>query len=430
MKILIIGSGGREHALVWALSRSPQQPQVYCAPGNAGTGLLAQNVDFSPIDVEGLANFVLSEQIDLTIVGPEQPLVIGMVDFFRERGLAIVGPTAYAAQLEGSKGFAKAFMARHQIPTAAYRKFSANDFPAAQSWLKAQEYPIVLKADGLAAGKGVLICPDQETALQGLKTILLDGTFGEAGAEVVIEAFMTGEEASIFVLTDGKDYLILPAAQDHKRIGDGDVGPNTGGMGAYAPAPIVTPKVVEKVRLEIIEPSLKGMAAEGHPYTGILYVGLMLTPDGPKVVEYNCRFGDPETQVVLPLIQSDVVDLFMRMATSRLKEYPLKLHNGAAATVVMASSGYPDHYPKGLEIKGLEVVEDVENEMVFHAGTTQNSEGKTVTSSGRVLAVTGMGESLQEALTNAYHRVGNLRFEGAYYRKDIGWRGLKHLSEL
>ncbi|HRK75230.1 MAG TPA: phosphoribosylamine--glycine ligase, partial [Rhodothermales bacterium] len=409
-----IGSGGREHALVWALAQSPQRPKVFCAPGNAGTAQLGVNVEISPMDFGALVEWVRNEEIDLTIVGPEQPLVAGVVDFFRSQGLPIVGPSAYSAQLEGSKGFAKRFMAQYHIPTATYRTFSSMEYEEAKNWLAAQDCPIVLKADGLAAGKGVLICHNQVEAQAGLRTILLEGVFGQAGAKVVIESFMTGEEASVFVLTDGRDYVVLPAAQDHKRIGEGDTGPNTGGMGAYAPAPVMTPEVLVRVQNEIIIPTLNGMVEEGSPYTGILYVGIMLTPQGPKVVEYNCRFGDPETQVVLPLIKSDVVELFMRIATGRLLGYPLGLHEGAAATVVMAAPGYPDTYTKGLEIKGLGNLADTDRAVVFHAGTSLSKEGKMLTSGGRVLAVTGIGPTLQEALDMAYQRVEILHVEGAY----------------
>lgn len=426
MKILVIGSGGREHALVWALAQSPQRPKVYCAPGNAGTAQVGENIAISPMDFGALVEWVQSEKIDLTIVGPEQPLVAGIVDLFRSVGLPIVGPSAYAAQLEGSKGFAKGFMAQYNIPTAMYRTFSSVEYEEAKDWLALQDCPIVLKADGLAAGKGVLICQNQAEAQAGLKTILLEGAFGQAGAKVVMESFMTGEEASVFVLTDGRNHVLLPIAQDHKRIGEGDTGPNTGGMGAYAPAPVITPEVLARVQNEIIVPTLNGMMEEGHPYTGILYVGIMLTPQGPKVVEYNCRFGDPETQVVLPLIKSDVADLFMRMATGRLLEYPLALHDGAVATVVMAAPGYPNTYPKGMEIKGLGDLSGTEASVVFHAGTSLSEEGNILTSGGRVLAVTGIGTNLQEALDMAYQRVNTLHFEGAYFRRDIGWRGLKH----
>ncbi len=359
MRILIIGGGGREHALAWALARSPRQPELFVAPGNAGTAALGRNVPLAADDVGALQQFATRENIDLTVVGPEQPLVLGLVDRFEAAGLAVVGPTAAAARLEGSKAFAKAFMQRHGIPTAAHRTFTAGEYDAAVAYLEAQGAPIVVKASGLAAGKGALVCPTPEAARNALDLVLKEGTFGEAGHEVVIEAFMEGEEASVFALTDGDDFVLLPSAQDHKRIGEGDTGPNTGGMGAYAPAPIVTDALLDRVRRTVIAPSLAGLAAEGAPYRGILYVGLMMTPEGPKVVEFNCRLGDPEAQVVLPLIETDLVELLEAVALRRLGEVEMALHGGAAACVVMASEGYPGSYRKGFVIDGLAAAEQV-----------------------------------------------------------------------
>lgn len=423
MKILILGSGGREHALAWALKRSPKNPELFIAPGNAGTAQEGINIPISPSDQAGLLAFVQENHIDLTIVGPEQPLVEGVVDAFEAAGLRIVGPTAWAAQLEGSKGFAKAFMARHGIPTAAYQSFTGAEFDQALAYLRAQSMPIVLKADGLAAGKGVLICQNLTEAEAGLRTILLDKQFGEAGASVVIEAFMQGEEASVFALTDGTDYVVISPAQDHKRIGEGDTGLNTGGMGAYAPAPVMTEALLAATRAEVIEPVLRGMAAEGHPYRGILYCGLMISDDRVHVVEFNCRFGDPETQVILPMVDSDLVELMEGIADRKLANYCLVLKEGAAATVVVASQGYPDTYPKGFKIQGLDL--QSENGVIFHAGTALAADGSVVTSGGRVLAVTGWGEDLKAALDHAYQLIQGIQFEGAYFRRDIGWRGLQ-----
>lgn len=418
--ILILGGGGREHAIAWALSQSLQQPNLFIANGNVGTAQLGQNIAISPTNAAALIQFVRENQIDLTIVGPEQPLVEGVVDAFEAENLPIVGPTQAAAQLEGSKGFAKAFMQRHHIPTAAYQKFTATQFEAAKQYVHAQSMPIVLKADGLAAGKGVLICQDIAEAEAGLHSILLDKTFGEAGAEVVIEEFMQGEEASVFALTDGVDYVVLSPAQDHKRIGEGDTGLNTGGMGAYCPAPIVTESVMAKVKSEVIEPTLRGMAAEGNAYRGILYVGLMIEDGMPRVVEYNCRFGDPETQVILPMLKSDLVEVFERIAHRQMKGFEVELQAGAAACVVMASGGYPNEFEKGFAISGLNQETQA---LIFHAGTAQKGES-VVTSGGRVLAVCGRGFSLQQALDQAYEAVSDIQFQNAYFRRDIGHKAM------
>lgn len=426
MKILIVGGGGREHAIGWALARSRRRPELTFAPGNAGTAALGRNIDTPADDVEGLLAYVRSHDVDLTVVGPEVPLVAGLVDRLREAGRAVVGPTAAAARLEGSKAFAKAFMARHGIPTAAYRAFSADQYDDARAYVDAHPLPLVLKADGLAAGKGVLICTSREEAARGLDAILRDRRFGEAGAEVVVEAFMTGEEASVFAVTDGTRYDLLASAQDHKRIGEGDTGPNTGGMGAYAPAPVATPEVMEQVRERIIEPTLKGMAAEGYPYTGFLYCGLMITSEGPKVVEFNCRLGDPETQVVLPLLETDFVDLLQALVEDRLDEVEVTLRPGAAACVVMASGGYPGPYTNGRPIAGLGRVGD-DHTVVFHAGTQATPDG-VVTSGGRVLAVTGLGHDLPAALDAAYRGVDRITFEDQYVRRDIGQKGLARLA--
>ncbi|MEP0547883.1 MAG: phosphoribosylamine--glycine ligase [Rhodothermales bacterium] len=426
MHVLIIGGGGREHALCYALARSPRRPTLTCAPGNAGTAALATNVALDASDVDGLLAFAQEHAVDLTIVGPEAPLVAGLVDRFEAAGLAVVGPTAAAAQLEGSKQFAKAFMERHGIPTAASRSFTANDYDAAVAYVEAGSFPVVLKADGLAAGKGVHICESADAARASLREMLLDEAYGEAGATVVVEEFMRGEEASVFVLTDGADYVLLPPAQDHKRIGEGDTGPNTGGMGAYAPAPVVTPSVLRAVEKQVVRPVLEGMAEEGTPYRGVLYVGLMMTDEGPKVVEFNCRFGDPEAQVILPLVASDVVDLFEALGAHRLGEVDVTVAEETAACVVLASAGYPGAYPKGHAISGFDAVP--KDTVVFHAGTAER-DGEIVTAGGRVLGVTGFGPDLQHALDAAYAGVDALHFEGVQFRRDIGQKGLGRAAE-
>ncbi|MEM8558804.1 MAG: phosphoribosylamine--glycine ligase [Bacteroidota bacterium] len=425
MRILVVGGGGREHALCHALARSRHSPTLLCAPGNAGTASLAENVPVAASDVAGLVALAEERSVNLVVVGPEVPLVAGLGDALRERGIAVVGPSAAAAQLEGSKAFAKAFMDRHTIPTAASRTFDATEYAAAQAYVAEHPLPLVLKADGLAAGKGVLICTTHDEARDGLASILRDGTFGEAGAQVVVEAFMAGEEASVFALTDGTDYVLFAAAQDHKRIGEGDTGPNTGGMGAYAPAPVVTAAVLKQVEERIVKPTLKGMRAERMPYTGFLYVGLMITAEGPKVVEYNCRLGDPETQVVLPLLKTDFVDLLKAQQDHLLDQIAVQMHDGAAACVVVASEGYPGSYPKGLAIAGLEDGDERGATMVYHAGTTRADDGTLATSGGRVLGVTARGATLAEALDAAYERIETVCFDGMQFRRDIGQKGLR-----
>ena len=427
MRILIIGGGGREHALAWALARSPQHPDLFIAPGNAGTAALGQNVAVNPADIEGLLDFARRERIELTVVGPEQPLVDGLADTFEAAGLLVIGPTAKAARLEGSKAFAKAFMARHGIPTAAHRTFGAGQYDEAMAYLDAYGAPVVVKASGLAAGKGVLLCDTRAEAQDALDQIMKTRSFGEAGDEVVVEDYMHGEEASVFALTDGEHYVLLAPAQDHKRIGEGDVGLNTGGMGAYAPAPVVTEALMNRVCREIIEPTLVGMEQEGCPYRGFLYVGLMITAEGPKVVEFNCRLGDPEAQVVLPLLDTDLVAVFQALAEGRLRDGSVQTRSGAAACVVMASGGYPGSYQKGFTIEGLDAAAALDDVVVFHAGTRHDEAGQTATSGGRVLGVTAVGDDLAEALDSAYHAVDVIHFDGAQYRRDIGRKGLARL---
>ncbi|GAB5536994.1 MAG: phosphoribosylamine--glycine ligase [Rubricoccaceae bacterium] len=427
MRILVVGSGGREHVLCHALAQSPRQPEVLCAPGNAGTADLAENVAIGADDVDGLVELAQQRAVDLVVVGPEVPLVLGLADRLVEVGIDVVGPSKAAAQLEGSKAFAKDVMARCGVPTAASRTFDQDSVDEARAYVEAHPLPVVLKADGLAAGKGVVVAETREAAREALRDMMDDGAFGEAGATVVVEAFLKGEEASVFVLTDGADYVCLPAAQDHKRIGEGDTGPNTGGMGAYAPAPVVTPEVMNRIEREVVQPMLDGMRDAGHPYQGILYVGLMIDEGAPNVVEFNCRFGDPEAQVLLPLLQTDAVDLFEAMAQGRLSDIDLAIHDGAAACVVLASEGYPGSYEKGRRITGFEAASST-GALVFHAGVARDGSGETVTNGGRVIGVTGVGDDLEAALGTAYAAADVIAFEGKTLRRDIGQKGLRHVA--
>lgn len=425
MNVLVIGSGGREHALVWALSNSPRKPGIHVAPGNAGTAVLATNVQLDAGDHGAVLAYVRAHDIGLVIIGPEQPLVDGLANALRAASIPVVGPNKEAARLEGSKAFAKAFMERHGIPTAESRTFTRDQADMARAYVESTGAPIVIKASGLAAGKGALVCLTMTEARAALSELLDANILGDASNEIVIEAYMEGEEASVFVLTDGENFALLSPAQDHKRIGDDDTGPNTGGMGAYAPAPIMTSKRMSDVVERIIRPTLDGMAAEGSPYHGILYVGLMMTPEGPKVVEYNCRLGDPETQVILPLLKTDALDVFVAVATGALGDLDVELHNGAAACVVLASAGYPASYEKGFPIKGIELAEQLPGTMVFHAGTTRDASGTLRTSGGRVLAVAAEAPSLEGALSRVYTGVSLVSFDGAQHRTDIGRKGLR-----
>jgi len=427
-RILIVGSGGREHSLSLGLAESPQGPALYIAPGNAGTADVGRNVPIAADAIDDLVAFAIDEAMDLVIVGPEQPLVMGFVDRLTDEGIPVVGPTAAAARLEGSKAFAKAFMARHGIPTATSRTFSADDYDDALAYLEAQGAPIVVKASGLAAGKGAVVCATLDEARSTIDAMMRDRRFGAAGEKVVIEAFMSGEEASIFALTDGEHYVLLAPAQDHKRIGDRDRGPNTGGMGAYAPAQVVTDALLDRIRTEIIEPTLAGMDAEGYPYRGVLYVGVMITATGPKVVEYNCRFGDPETQVIIPLLKNDLVEVFTRLTQGRLDNLEVRQRSGAAACVVLASKGYPGHYEKGFAVGGLQAPMP-DGVRLMHAGTRRDAAGHVVTSGGRVLSVSAVGASLREALDRAYAAVRTVHFDGMQFRTDIGRKGLQWETE-
>ncbi len=427
MNVLVIGSGGREHALVWKLKQSAKVTKIYCAPGNAGIGGLADLVPIPSDDIDGLYQFAKKNKIDLTVVGPEIPLVKGIVDLFEKNGFKIFGPSKYAAQLEGSKVFAKNFLRKYRIPTASYVTFDRTQYEEAQSHIMNHAFPLVIKADGLAAGKGAVVCRSMGEALNTLQELFKKNIFGDAGRNIVVEDFMEGQEASIFVLTDGSDYRILQPAQDHKQILDGDKGKNTGGMGAYAPAPIVTTSLMKQVEKEIIRPTLEGMRADGKPYKGCLYVGLMMTAEGPKVVEFNCRLGDPETQVVVPLLETDLLELLYACAAGTLRSVKLKHHKASAVCVVIASRGYPDTYETGKPISGLDSILKEAGIVVFHAGTRQEN-GKIVTSGGRVLGVTavGFGDDLEGTINCAYSAVKRISFDGAYYRSDIGLKALAH----
>ena len=417
MKVLVVGSGGREHALVWKLGQSAKVQDIFVAPGNAGTAVSAQNVAIGDSDIDELLNFAQEKQIDLTVVGPEVPLALGIVDAFQAAGLPIFGPTQAAAQLEASKAFAKQFMHERGIPTAVSHTVTNYEDAVETLQCNVSTNGIVVKASGLVAGKGVVVCDDAAQAEAALREMLLEGAFGAAGSEVVIEERLSGPELSLLVLTDGKTAVPLSPARDHKRAYDHDQGPNTGGMGAFAPPPDVDDALITHIMQTIVQPTIDGMAALGTPYVGVLYAGLMLTTDGPKVIEFNCRFGDPETQVVLPLLESDLVELMLACVNGRLTPDMVKIHPGACATVVMAAPGYPASYPKGLPITGLDALpEDI---MVFQAGTTSQDD-QLVTSGGRVLAVTARGENLETAVARAYNGVDHIHFENAHYRKDIG----------
>ncbi len=426
MNILVIGSGGREHAICWKLKHSKEMTELHCAPGNAGTAQLGTNVNIKPTDIDGLLNYAKKQNIDLTVVGPEAPLAAGIVDAFRDAGLRIFGPTRAAAQLETSKAFAKDFMKRHRIPTADYRVFGREEKEELFSYLRAARYPLVLKADGLAAGKGVIIAESEKDALRNAAEMLEGDAFGDAGTTLVVEEFLTGVEASVFALTDGTRFVTLAPAQDHKRILDNDMGKNTGGMGAFAPTPHMPTELLADVKIRIIKPVIDGMRADGIPYAGVLFVGLMLTEDGPRVLEFNCRFGDPETQVVLPLVDYDLAVLLRDIADTKLQLNRLPLHDANAVCVVMASSGYPDAYDTGKAIAGLDSIdENKEGVIVFHAGTKQDG-GRVLTAGGRVLGVTALGEDKDFAasIRLAYNAVNRIRYDGAYYRTDIGKKAI------
>lgn len=424
MKILIVGNGGREHALAWKAEQSPKVSKVFVAPGNAGTALEAhiENVAIAVDDIDALLNFAQTECIDLTIIGPEVPLVLGIVDHFQKLGLQCFGPSAKAAQLEGSKTFCKDFMARHHIPTAEYQSFT--DKAKAIAYIKAKGAPIVVKADGLAAGKGVIVAQTEEEATAAVEDMLSGNVFGEAGNRVVIEEFLQGEEASFIVIADGKHALPMATSQDHKARDNGDQGPNTGGMGAYSPAPVVTPEIHQRVMADVIMPTLQGMADDGIPYTGFLYAGLMIAGDGSvKVLEYNCRFGDPETQPIMMRLNSDLIDLCLTALNQELDKTSSTWDERSALGVVLAAGGYPDDYQKGAVISGLPT-EEHEDSKVFHAGTQQLGND-IVTAGGRVLCACALGDNIEEAQRKAYALANTIHWDHVYYRTDIGFKAIK-----
>ena len=423
MKVLIVGNGGREHAFTWKVAQSARVTEIFVAPGNAGTAgePKTRNIDIAADDVEGLLNFAKDHSIDLTLVGPEAPLVAGIVDRFQAERLRIFGPRRAAAQLEGSKAFAKDFLARHHIPTAAYANFTEVD--PAIAYIARQGAPIVVKADGLAAGKGVIVAQTTAEATAAVRDMLAGNAFGEAGHRVVIEEFLQGEEASFIVMVDGEHILSLATSQDHKACNDGDRGPNTGGMGAYSPAPVVTPALHARVMRDVIKPTVRGMAAEGHRYTGFLYAGLMIGADGaPKVLEYNCRFGDPETQPIMMRLKSDFTDLLDAAIDGQLNTVSAQWDPRVALGVVMAAGGYPGSYKKGDEIAGLAAIQGTDVK-VFHAGTRAD-DGRILTHGGRVLCVTALGDTVRAAQTRAYEAVGAIHWNHAHYRRDIGYRAI------
>lgn len=418
MKVLIVGGGGREHAIAWKVAKSPKVEKLYCAPGNAGIAEVAECVNIGVMEFDKLTAFARENQIDLTIIGPDDPLAAGAVDAFEAAGLRVFGPRKNAAILEASKAFSKDLMKKYGIPTAAYETFTSPE--AALAYLETAKMPIVLKADGLALGKGVLICKDLEEAKEGVKTLMLDKQFGSAGDEIVIEEFMTGREVSVLSFVDGKTIKIMTSAQDHKRAKDGDQGLNTGGMGTFSPSPFYTAEVDAFCKEHIYQKTVDAMRAEGREFKGIIFFGLMLTADGPKVLEYNARFGDPETQVVLPRMKNDIVDLFEACIDGTLDQVDLQFEDNAAVCVVLASDGYPEHYEKGFPIHGLEHFKDADGYYVFHAGSKFDADGQIVTNGGRVLGVTATGKTLKEARTNAYKATEFITFDNKYMRHDIG----------
>ncbi|MCH7500112.1 MAG: phosphoribosylamine--glycine ligase [Nitrospinae bacterium] len=421
MNVLIVGGGGREHALAWKIAQSPKVTALFCAPGNPGTAQVATNVNLQADDLDGLLQFALDQSIDLTVVGPEQPLVLGLADRFQEKRLKVFGPSAKAAQLEGSKAFSKNLMQKYGIPTAAYAAFDHAD--AARAYLKGKG-PQVVKADGLAAGKGVFVCADEAGAVDAVRRIMNDKIFGESGNRIIIEERLEGQEVSLLAFTDGTTVLPMEVAQDHKPAFDGDTGPNTGGMGACSPAPVFTPELKQQVIDRVMLPAVNGMRAEGIPYQGVLYAGLMITTDGPKVLEFNARFGDPETQPIMMRMDSDIVPVLEACANGTLDTCSLEWKPGAAVCVVMASEGYPGSYDKGRPISGLDQANSLPGVSVFHAGTKQDGD-IIVTNGGRVLGVTALGGNVQMAIVKAYQAVGKIKWPGVHYRTDIGQKALK-----
>ena len=422
MDILVVGSGGREHAICRALSQSKRNPKLFCAPGNAGIALLAECVPIQAEDISGFVKWAKEHKPGMVIIGPEVPLCLGLADELLKEGIQVFGPTKDGAQMEGSKDFTKKLLLDNGIPTAKAGTFT--DYEKALAYVRAEGAPIVIKADGLAAGKGVTVCENLGQAEAALEEAMKKKVFGEAGSKVVVEEFLEGEEASILAFVDGETIVPMVSAQDHKRVFDGDKGPNTGGMGAYSPAPVVTEKLNVEILEKILKPTVAALKKMGIVYKGVLYAGLMITKDGPKVIEYNCRFGDPETQVVLPRLKTDFVNVCMAVAQGKLSHLKIEWDERPAASVVMASGGYPGAYAKGKAIEGLEKAAQVADAYVYHSGTAEK-DGRVVTAGGRVLCVTGIGADIKEALQRAYEAVGMIHFEGAQYRKDIGWRALK-----
>jgi phosphoribosylamine--glycine ligase len=422
MKILVVGSGGREHALVWKISQSPKVDKIFCAPGNAGTAESAENVAIKAEDIQGLLKFVKEKKIDLTVVGPEAPLVAGIVNLFEKEGLRIFGPRQEAAVIEGSKVFSKEFMVKYGIPTAQAGIFTKAS--EAKSYIEEVGAPIVVKADGLAAGKGVIVCKNKEEALSAVELIMEKKEFGKAGDKVIVEECLEGEEASIIAFTDGRSIIPLASSQDHKRVFDGDKGPNTGGMGAYSPAPVVTDRLMEQIDVNILKPFVAGMNQEGIKYKGVIYAGIMVTRKGPMVLEFNARFGDPETQPIMMRMRSDIIPIFDAIIDEKLDDRLIEWDKKAAVCVVLAAGGYPGHYEKGIPIAGLDKVPQLENVVVFHAGT--KVESGIVTNGGRVLGVTALGDTIKFAIDKAYQAVNLIHFKGMHYRKDIGKKALKY----
>jgi phosphoribosylamine--glycine ligase len=429
MRVLLVGSGGREHALAWALAKSPHCKKLFCAPGNAGIAESAECVDIGAEDIPALTDFAKTQAIDLVVVGPEGPLVKGLADSMQQAGIKVFGPTQAAAQIEGSKGFMKDLCAKYKIPTAAYRRFTEG--APAKAFARLQKPPVVVKADGLAAGKGVVICQSYEEADAAIDGMLSGGDFGEAGQAIVIEQFLDGEELSYFALADGKTMLPLGSAQDYKRAFDGDEGPNTGGMGAYSPAHLMTPSLEEKIIHRIIQPTIAGMAAEGCPFTGVLYAGIMVVRDEPYLIEYNARFGDPECQALMMRLQGDLLEILLAGAEGRLSDLKGKVtwSQSPVLCVVMATKGYPGDYPKNTPIRGLEDASQIRDAFVFHAGTARGKDGGIVSTGGRVLGVTATGDTIAAAQKRAYEAVDKIDWPDGFCRRDIGWRALKAAEE-
>ncbi len=429
MKVFVVGGGGREHALVWKIAQSKYVEKIFCAPGNAGISEIAETIPIKPEDLNSLLKFAIDNEIDLTVVGPELPLSLGIVDLFESNGFKIFGPRKNSAEIESSKIFAKNFMKKYGIPTANYETFTCDEINKAKNFVKSLNPPIVIKADGLAGGKGVTICESFEDAIKTIDLYLNQKIFGSAGEKIVIEEFLQGEEASVFAITDGDDFITLAPAQDYKRVFDNDRGKNTGGMGSYAPTPLIDELTMEKIKSEIIKPTIEGLKNEGRTYKGCLYCGLMITKDGPKVLEFNCRFGDPETQVVLPLLDADIIDLFFRAIDGGIKNFSYRIKKATAICVILASLGYPDSYEVGKEIYGLEEVKNLNDVILFHAGT-KKVDGKILTSGGRVIGVTAIGpeNDFENTIKKVYTAVEKIKFDGMHYRTDIGKKALNYIK--